>query len=129
MADKNIEDIANDDTFNKRFEELKSTPDRRVCIFFMGTWSGPSKAIAPKFIALSKQHSAIQFWRVDLDKCKASATNQNVLAIPTFLFYVGGYLVRKFTGAAQQKLDDGVTALAEKKKRGINCDSCPKYYG
>jgi len=118
MADRKIEDINSDDIFNTKWEETK-TKDQRVCIDFTATWCGPCKAIAPVFDKLSKQYPNIRFWRVDFDKCKGAAAKHSVQAVPTFLFCIGGSVVRKFTGAAQQKLYDGVKALAEKSKEEL----------
>jgi len=114
----NIEEINSDADFDQKFEDSVAK-EQRVCVDFTASWCGPCKAIAPIFINMSKQYNNVRFWKVDFDKCKETVGKYSIQAVPTFLFFFGGKLVRKHTGAAQQKLVDGVKVLSEKGKEEL----------
>ena len=77
------------------------------------SWCGPCKIIAPKYAAIAEEHDPlISFFEVDIDKGSEIAAHENVMGVPTFLFYHHGKVVSSFSGASQEKLYTNVKALS-----------------
>jgi thiol-disulfide isomerase/thioredoxin len=81
-----------------------------VCVFLYGSFfsfptpyhdyrCGPCQMIAPKFEALSKTHTDVEFVKVDVDDADDIAAMCGVQAMPTFQFFKGGKKVDEMKGA------------------------------
>ena len=71
-------------------------------------WCGPCRAIAPVFENLAKEYPHVLFLKVDVDKCKRTAKNLGVIAMPSFFFFKAGEKVGGFMGASEAKIRQGL---------------------
>lgn len=70
-----------------------------VCIDMFANWCAPCKQIAPKFAQLARKHNkpgVCALFKEDIDK--KFSQDLNITAVPTFLFYKDGKLVKKLQG-------------------------------
>ena len=100
---KEIQDL---DEFNK---EIKS--DKLTVVDFFADWCGPCQVIAPRFIELSKEHTEVNFLKVNVDKGETIAEVYGIEAMPTFLFFKGGKQVDKVVGANIDSIISKVQSL------------------
>jgi len=70
-----------------------------IVIDFFATWCGPCKYIAPIFADLSEKLTNIAFLKVDVDEVNEISQEEEISAMPTFLFYKNGEIVHKIVGA------------------------------
>jgi len=101
---KNVKHIQTAEEFN---EHLKS--DKLVIVDYFATWCGPCKAIAPIYANLSEEFSNALFLKVDVDKLKEVAREQQVKCMPTFKAYKNGTAVGSLEGADVNGLKKLVT--------------------
>jgi len=88
---------------------LVDAGDKLVVVDFTATWCGPCRAIAPEFVKLAEQcRDQAVFLQVDVDKCRQLAQEQNIAAMPTFIFYKRGQLFHVFRGASVKKIQQGI---------------------
>ena len=86
----------NDSNFDD--EVVKS--DKPVLVDFWAEWCGPCKMIAPSVEKISEEYSdKLKVGKLDVDANQASATQQNVMSIPTLAIFKGGELVAQQVGA------------------------------
>eukprot|EP00915_Cephaloidophora_sp_WS-2016_P000948 GHVH01001246.1.p2 GENE.GHVH01001246.1~~GHVH01001246.1.p2 ORF type:complete len:108 (+),score=23.53 GHVH01001246.1:547-870(+) len=76
------------------------------------TWCRPCKVISPKFDELSNKpdFNEVTFLKMDVDNCEALATKLEVEAMPTFLYFKGGKIVKDST-VVGANIDDVESAL------------------
>ncbi|KAK2877068.1 hypothetical protein FQN49_001452 [Arthroderma sp. PD_2] len=88
---------------------LSSTPV--LIADFYADWCGPCKAIAPVFESLSGQHSGpkVKFVKVNVDNQQEVAGLFNVTAMPTFVIFKDGEVLREVKGAGKDALTNAVT--------------------
>jgi len=84
--------------------ELKAAGEKLVVVDFFATWCGPCKRIAPTLEKLSQELTDVVFLKVDVDEVSDVASEQNVSAMPTFLFFKKGEKVAEVVGANEEKL-------------------------
>jgi len=97
------------DDFDKA---LKDAGDKLVVVDFTASWCGPCKMIGPKFEAMSKEFTSVQFYKVDVDENSDTSEAEGISAMPTFKCYKKGKKVDELTGASEEKL----RAMIEKNK-------------
>jgi thioredoxin 1 len=83
-------------------------------LYFTASWCGPCQSIKPTFHDLEEEYSdKINFTMIDVDLNSDLAATHKVEAMPTFIFINEGRVIQKLTGAAKDKLQQGVKALAK----------------
>lgn len=73
-----------------------------VIIDVYATWCRPCMAIAPKIEELSKTHTNVSFYKLDVDSENSTTLLEpyNVTSMPTFLYFKGGVYVGNTIGAS-----------------------------
>lgn len=86
----------NDSDFD--VEVLKSiTP---VLVDFWAPWCGPCLAVAPELEALAMQlEGRLKVVKVNVDENKNSASQFDVMSIPTMILFKAGQVAKKMVGA------------------------------
>jgi len=91
-----------------------------VVVDFYADWCPPCKAIAPKFVELSDQHSIpdyLAFAKVNVDKIPALASQHGINSMPSFIFFKDGNRV-KVNGSLKIEGADYVKLKAASAKMG-----------
>ncbi|KAL0083600.1 thioredoxin-like protein [Phycomyces blakesleeanus] len=85
--------------------------NKLVAVDFHAVWCGPCKVIGPKFEKLSDTYTDIVFAKIDVEEVPDVASDVNIRAMPTFLFYKDGQKVGEVIGASLPKLEEQLKAL------------------
>jgi len=93
---------------------LDDTSDALIVVDFFAQWCAPCKMIAPKIEKMSKEDfKDVKFFKVDVDENEETAQEQEISAMPTFLFFKKGQkLADNVMGANEAKIKE----LIEKNK-------------
>ncbi|KAM5443453.1 Thioredoxin-like protein 1 [Microsporum ferrugineum] len=96
-------------TSPEQFLALLSTTPILIADYY-ADWCGPCKAIAPVFESLSAQHSSpnVKFAKVNVDNQQDIAGLFNITAMPTFVIYKNGEVLREVKGAEKEALTNAV---------------------
>ncbi|OAA72446.1 Thioredoxin-like protein [Cordyceps fumosorosea ARSEF 2679] len=110
-------------TSAEEFRQLLAA-NRYVMVDFFATWCPPCKAIAPVFEKLAAEHAAagsFAFAKVNVDEAalRPVVSEYRVSAMPTFLCFKEGSLVRVHGEAAIQGADPGKLKAAADKIGGL----------
>jgi len=71
-----------------------------VLVMFWAPWCGHCQRLMPVFAELASEFSgSVKFVKVDLDKSPATASENQVLSVPTLLLFKTGRLVNRLVGA------------------------------
>lgn len=83
---------------NFQHEVLESpTP---VLVDFSAAWCGPCQQLAPIIEKLAQKYSGkAKIGKVDIDNDQDLAMQFDIMGVPTLLFFKGGELVERLTGA------------------------------
>jgi len=100
VTDQNFED-----------EALKSTLP--VLVDIWAPWCGPCRMIAPVVEKLAEKYDQrFKFCRLNIDQNPQSATNYQVMSIPTLIFFKDGKMVDRVVGAVPERvLEPKIEAL------------------
>ena len=101
--------LEKDEEFN---EALTAAGDKLVVVDFFATWCIPCKKIAPFLEELAEAHEGVVFLKVDVDQLEDTAAEQDISAMPTFLFFKNGKKVDELVGASKDALQAAVEKLA-----------------
>ncbi|UXI18614.1 Eukaryotic translation initiation factor 3 subunit M [Sarcoptes scabiei] len=84
-----------------------------VVVDFFAHWCGPCQRIAPVFERLSNEYSArgVKFLKVDVDNLTETASNNNVSAMPTFIFFKNRVAIFRLQGANPTSLESKLQEL------------------
>ncbi|EIM20108.1 thioredoxin-domain-containing protein [Wallemia mellicola CBS 633.66] len=69
---------------------------------------GPCHAIAPKYEALSKQHTNVNFFKCNVDTAKDVAAKYRISAMPTFIFIKSGQVIETIKGANASAIENAL---------------------
>ena len=100
ITDQNFED-----------EVLKSTLP--VLVDIWAPWCGPCRMIAPVVDKLAEKYDQrFKFCRLNVDQNPQSATNYQIMSIPTLIFFKDGQMVDRVVGAVPERvLEPKIEAL------------------
>ena len=90
------------------FEEEVTFSEELVLVDYWATWCGPCKMVGPLVEEIASEYSGkLKVGKLDVDNNQASASQQNVMSIPTLLIFKEGQVVAQQVGALSK------TQLAE----------------
>lgn len=92
------------------YERIEMAAGKKV-LYFTAVWCPPCRKIGPIFETLSKDHSKISFYKIDVDQVANAAAKNNIRGVPTFQFRSGPKLVNEFTGADEAALKRAILDL------------------
>ena len=91
----NVADVT-DATFN----DLVLKSSKPVVIDYWADWCAPCKQLSPIIDELARDYGdKITFLKMDTNTSTQVPTQQGVLGLPTIQVFVGGEVVKSFTGA------------------------------
>jgi len=91
---------AGEPTTPEQFKARVVDPGRPAVVDFHATWCGPCRELAPIFDALEARYEGrIAFFRVDIDRAKVLAREQQVETVPTLVLYRDGQEFRRVSDA------------------------------
>ena len=91
----NVADVT-DATFN----DLVVKSPKPVVIDYWADWCAPCKQLSPIIDELARDYGdKITFLKLDTNVNTATPVNYGVLSLPTIQIWVGGEVVKSFTGA------------------------------
>lgn len=82
-----------------------------VVVDFFATWCGPCKMVAPLLEKLEPKFESIKFLKIDIEEVPEIASEYQVSAVPTFLYFKDGKVVNVVRGAAPAKIQQGLEEL------------------
>jgi thioredoxin 1 len=88
--------------------------NKKSILYFTATWCPPCKAIKPLYEKMAKEYPDVAFGKVDIDDNGDAATEHNISAVPTFIFFDGEDVIERFSGADSQTLESLVKNLDSK---------------
>lgn len=94
-----------DDTFDQ--EVLKS--DKPVLVDFWAEWCMPCKMIAPIMEELAKDYDGqVKIAKLDIDENNQTASQYQVMSIPSLLLYKDGEVVERIVGVVPKEQIEGL---------------------
>ena len=93
---------------DENFDEEVTSSEKPVLVDYWATWCGPCKMVGPFVEEIASEYSGkLKVGKLDVDNNQASASQQNVMSIPTLLIFKEGQVVAQQVGALSK------TQLAE----------------
>ena len=93
---------------DENFDEEVTSSEKPVLVDYWATWCGPCKMVGPLVEEIASEYSGkLKVGKLDVDNNQASASQQNVMSIPTLLIFKQGQVVAQQVGALSK------TQLAE----------------
>ena len=81
------------------FEETVLKADLPTCVDFWAVWCMPCKKIAPLVDEIAAEYQdRLQVVKLDVDNNAQTATQYNVMSIPTLMLFKGGEAVERIVG-------------------------------
>lgn len=69
-----------------------------IAIQYYATWCGPCKMLGPILESISEERKDLTFYRIDIDKYRAQATEVGIRSVPTIVLYRDGKEVDRVSG-------------------------------
>lgn len=93
----------------KQFKKIMTTNTHLIVVDFSAVWCGPCKALKPILELMSVEYKEnkkdVEFFTIDIDKCKSLTKKFLIHSVPTILFFKDG-----------KKLNEQVSGLNKKEK-------------
>lgn len=86
--------------------------NRLVVADFTASWCGPCQIIAPIFKEWAERFTHVRFIKVDVDVNQETTAFYDIQAMPTFLCFKNGQMVRQVIGANKDNILEAIVALA-----------------
>lgn len=88
------------DLTDQSFESEVLQSDVPVLVDFWATWCGPCQRVAPIIEELAAENGGkLKVAKVDVDQCPETASNYDVMSIPTLILFKGGKEADRVMGA------------------------------
>lgn len=99
---------------DSNFDSAVIIPQKPAVVCFSANWSGPSRIVRPVLeAAAEKYETKAAFYELDVDENPLIQMAYGVRSIPTVLFFAGGQLVDRYTGAiSRDKLEEKLEKIA-----------------
>lgn len=99
---------------DKNFEEEVLKSDRLVLVDFWAPWCGPCQMMDPIVGDISKEFEGkIKVFKLNVDENPKTASDYEILSIPTLKFFKNGVVVDEITGLRPKEgLIEKINALA-----------------
>ncbi len=88
--------------------------EKPVLVDFWAPWCGPCRVVAPVLEELAGERDDLRIVKLNVDENQETASQFQVLSIPTLILFKGGQPIKKVVGAyPKRKLESELeTALA-----------------
>ncbi|MES1910169.1 MAG: hypothetical protein MHM6MM_002816 [Cercozoa sp. M6MM] len=97
-------------TSDEEFEQ--KTASGLVVVDFFATWCGPCKRVAPALKRFAAEYEGrVSFLKVDVDEMPEVTEENEITAMPTFVFFKDGSEVARVMGAAAEKIKAKIDQL------------------
>jgi thioredoxin 1 len=70
-----------------------------VIVDFWASWCGPCKMMEPVLVDASEKMADVKFCKVNIDDFPKLASSNNIMSIPTLIFFRGGKQLGTIVGA------------------------------
>ena len=80
--------------------------------YYTAKWCGPCRNMGPVIAEL--QAAGWDVTKIDVDEQPALASRNGVMAMPTFLFYKDGLVVKRITGARSKAILENELRILER---------------
>jgi thioredoxin 1 len=85
---------------DKNFKEEVLDATKPVLVDFWAPWCMPCRMIAPSVEAIANQYKEnLKVCKVNVDECPETATNYQIISIPTLYVFKQGKVVEQIVGA------------------------------
>ncbi|AMD22505.1 HHL265Wp [Eremothecium sinecaudum] len=92
-ASKGVQEITSSSHFSSAIAS-----SRLVVVDFYATWCGPCKMLAPILEQYAAQYTTADFYKVDVDQHRSIASQHEISAMPTVVFFKKGKEVARIRG-------------------------------
>jgi len=102
------------DVTDTNFQAEVIESDTPVLVDFWAPWCGPCRVVAPVLEELAGERDDLRIVKLNVDDNQQTASQFQVLSIPTLILFKGGQPIKKVIGAyPKRKLEQELeTALA-----------------
>lgn len=85
------------------FESTVTSSSKPFVLDFWAPWCGPCRMMEPVLKELADENAGLTVGKLNVDENPATATQYDVLSIPTLLVFVDGQVAKKLVGAMPKK--------------------------
>ncbi|PWI47460.1 thiol reductase thioredoxin [Candidatus Heimdallarchaeota archaeon B3_Heim] len=101
--------VITEEEFAERIRSnVASNNPRPLVVDCFTDWCPPCKVSAPVYESLSKEYTAADFVKINVDKNPGVAHKLNVRGVPTFAILRGNKIIAKIVGADMRKVESKI---------------------